>query len=183
MKIAILGAGNLGLSIASKDKYTNVSLVARNLGSQITTYYDNGNYEKIPFNLQAGITRRLKHAPINLALNMQYLNYWDLGNPEPGDDEEEDDFFKREEGFGKQIMRHLVFGFEILPSQNFIIRAGYNYQRRQELKFGERPGLVGFSAGFGLKIKRFHLDYAISQYHLAGSSNLFSLAINLNNNF
>jgi hypothetical protein len=176
-------AADLGLSIASKDKYTNVSLVARNLGSQITTYYDNGNYEKIPFNLQAGITRRLKHAPINLALNMQYLNYWDLGNPEPGDDEEEDDFFKREEGFGKQIMRHLVFGFEILPSQNFIIRAGYNYQRRQELKFGERPGLVGFSAGFGLKIKRFHLDYAISQYHLAGSSNLFSLAINLNNNF
>jgi hypothetical protein len=42
--------------------------------------------------------------------------------------------------------------------------------------------MVGMSAGFGLKIKRFRLDYAISQFHLAGSSNLFSLAINLNNN-
>jgi hypothetical protein len=80
-------------------------------------------------------------------------------------------------------MRHLVFGVEILPSENFIIRAGYNYQRRQELKFSERHGMVGLSAGFGLKIKRFHLDYGISQYHLAGSSNLFSLAINLNNDF
>ena len=80
-------------------------------------------------------------------------------------------------------MRHLVFGFEILPSENFIIRAGYNYQRRQELKFNERASMVGLSAGFGLKIKRFRLDYAISQYHLAGSSNLFSLAININNNF
>ena len=175
-------AADLGLSIASKDKYTNVSLVARNLGSQITTYYDNGDYEKIPFNLQAGITRRLKHAPINLALNMQYLNYWDLGTPEPNANDEENDFFQREESFGKQIMRHLVFGFEILPSENFVIRAGYNYQRRQELKFSERAGLVGLSAGFGLKIKRFHLDYAISQYHLAGSSNLFSLSININNN-
>ena len=176
-------AADFGISIASKSKYTNVSLVARNVGSQITTYYDNGNYEKIPFNLQAGISQRLKHAPINLALNMQYLNRWDLGTPSQDNNDGEIDFFQREEGFGKQIMRHLVFGFEILPSENFIIRAGYNYQRRQELKFSERAGLVGLSAGFGLKIKRFRLDYAISQYHLAGSSNLFSLAININNNF
>ena len=177
-------AADFGVSIASKSKQTNVSFVARNVGSQITTYYDNGGYEKIPFNLQAGISRRLKHAPINLAVNMQYLNHWDLGNPEPDENSDEEvDFFKREEGFGKQIMRHMIFGVEILPSQNFIIRAGYNYQRRQELKFSERPGMVGFSAGFGLKIKRFRLDYGISQFHLAGSSNLFSLAINLNNNF
>lgn len=176
-------AADFGVSIASKSKYTNVSVVARNVGTQITTYYDNGEYEKIPFNLQAGITRRLKHAPINLALNMQYLNHWDLGTPEPGNADGEIDFYKREEGFGKQIMRHIVFGFEILPSENFIIRAGYNYQRRQELKFNERAAMVGLSAGFGLKIKRFRLDYGIAQYHLAGSSNLFSLAININNNF
>jgi len=176
-------AADFGISIASKSKYTNVSLVARNVGSQITTYYDDGNYEKIPFNLQAGISRRLKHAPINLALNMQYLNHWDLGTPYPEKSDDELDFFEREESFGKQIMRHLVFGAEILPSENFIIRAGYNYQRRQELKFNERPGMVGFSAGFGLKIKRFSLDYAISQYHLAGSSNLFFWAININNKF
>ena len=176
-------AADFGISMASRSKYTNVSLVARNVGTQITTYYDNGKHEKIPFNLQAGITRRLKHAPINLALNLQYLNQWDLGTPEPNGNSEEIDFFKREESFGKQIMRHLVFGFELLPSENFTLRAGYNYQRRQELKFNDRASMVGLSAGFGLKIKRFRLDYAISQYHLAGSSNLFSLAININNNF
>lgn len=176
-------AADFGVSLASKSKYTNVSLVARNVGSQITTYYDNGEFEKIPLNVQAGISRRLKHAPILLAVDMQYLNRWDLGTPAPEtqNEEEDIDFFKREEGFGKQIMRHLVFGFEILPSENFTIRAGYNYQRRQELKFSERASMVGLSAGFGLKIKRFRLDYAISQYHLAGSSNLFSLAININN--
>jgi opacity protein-like surface antigen len=77
-------------------------------------------------------------------------------------------------------MRHLVIGAEILPSENFIIRAGYNYQRRQELKYDEKLSAVGFSFGFGVKIKRFRLDYGIAQYHLAGSSNLFSLAVNIN---
>ena len=77
-------------------------------------------------------------------------------------------------------MRHLIFGVEIFPSPNFILRAGYNYQRRQELKYDEKLSAVGFSFGFGIRIKRFTLDYGIAQYHLAGSSNLFSLAINLN---
>ena len=175
-------AADLGLSFASKGKFTNVSLVARNIGGQITTYYDSGEREKIPFNLQAGISQRLKHAPILLSLNMQYLNHWDLSNTVENDGET-DDFYEQEEALGKQIMRHLVFGVEILPSENFIIRAGYNYQRRQELKFNDRAAMVGLSAGFGLKIKRFRLDYAISQYHLAGSSNLFSLTVNINNNF
>lgn len=175
-------AADLGLSFASKGKFTNLSLVARNIGGQITTYYDTGEHENIPFNLQAGISQRLRHAPILLSLNMQYLNHWDLGNAVE-DDIETIGFYEQEEGLGKQIMRHLVWGVEILPSENFIIRAGYNYQRRQELKFNDRAAMVGFSAGFGLKIKRFRLDYAISQYHLAGSSNLFSLTTNINNKF
>ncbi|MGE0018119.1 MAG: type IX secretion system protein PorQ [Draconibacterium sp.] len=175
-------AADLGLSFASKGKFTNVSLVARNIGGQITTYYDSGEREKIPFNLQAGISQRLKHAPILLSLNMQYLNHWDLGNTVESDSET-NDFYEQEEALTKQIMRHLVFGVEILPSENFIIRAGYNYQRRQELKFNDRAAMVGLSAGFGLKIKRFRLDYAISQYHIAGSSNLFSLTVNINNKF
>ena len=77
----------------------------------------------------------------------------------------------------------MVFGVEFLPSKSFTLRAGYNYQRRQELKFDSKASTVGFSAGFGLKIKRFRLDYGISRFHLAGSSNLFSLSINLNDNY
>jgi len=174
-------AADLGISFSSKGKLTNVALVARNIGGQLTTYYDNGEKEKIPLNVQAGISQRLKHAPVILSANMQYLNKWDLGFATQ--ENESDDFYVQEESLAKQVMRHMVLGVEVLPSQNFTIRAGYNYQRRQELKFEEFGSMVGFSAGFGLKIKRFRLDYAISQYHLAGSSNLFSLSINLNNDF
>lgn len=177
-------AADLGVSFKSKNENTNVALVASNLGTQITTYYNNGNREPLPFNLQAGISSRLKYAPVILSLTMQHLNNWDLANPEP-DPNADDDllFFEREEGFGKQLMRHMVFGIELVPSKNFVIRGGYNYQRRQELKFEEKLSTVGFSLGFGVMVQRFRLDFATSRFHLAGSSNLFSLSINLNEKF
>lgn len=174
-------AADLGVGFASKSGRSNFGFVARNIGSQITTYYEDGNREPIPFDLQAGFSTRLQYAPVIFSLTMQHLNHWDLAYYEPADDAElTDEIFQREESFGKQFMRHVVLGVELLPSENFILRAGYNYQRRQELKFDERLSTVGFSMGFGVKIKRFHLDFATSRFHLAGSSNLFSLAINLN---
>ena len=177
-------AVDLGISFNSKTGLTNVALTASNIGTQITTYYDDGNREKIPFNLQAGLSRRLKHAPLIFSVTLQNLSNWDLANPEPDpNSDDEMSIFERDESFGKQIMRHTVLGIEILPSENFILRAGYNYQRRQELKFDDKLSTVGFSFGFGVKIKRFRLDYANSRFHLAGSSNLFSLAINLNESF
>ncbi len=177
-------AADLGVSFMSKTGLTNVALVASNMGMQITTYYDGGTREKIPFNLQAGISRRLQHAPLIFSITMQNLSNWDLANPDPDpNSDEETIIFEPEENFGKQIMRHTVLGVEILPSPNFILRAGYNYQVRQELKFDDNLSTVGFSFGFGIKVKRFRLDYANSRFHLAGSSNLFSLSINLNENF
>jgi len=173
-------AADLGVSLTSKNGRTNVGLVGRNIGTQITTYYQDGNREPIPFDLQAGISTRLQHAPVIFSLTLQQLNHWDLAYYEPEDDADISEVFQREESFAKQLMRHVVLGVELLPSENFILRAGYNYQRRQELKFDERLSTVGFSMGFGVKIKRFHLDFATSRFHLAGSSNLFSLAINLN---
>ncbi|MDX1283430.1 MAG: type IX secretion system protein PorQ [Draconibacterium sp.] len=176
-------AADLGLNFSSKNKLTNVAVVARNIGTQITTYYNNGNRERIPFNLQAGVSTKLKHAPVILSATMQHLNHWDLSEPDEKPDFNTGTVYEYDEGFAKQIMRHMVLGIEILPSENFIIRAGYNYQRRQELKFDDKASTVGISAGFGLKIKRFRLDYGISRFHLAGSSNLFSLSINLNEDF
>ncbi len=173
-------AADLGIGYATKNGFTNLALVARNMGMQITTYYEDGNREPIPFDLQAGISTRLQHAPVVFSLTMQHLNHWDLSYYKKEGDDDLTTIFEREESFGKQMMRHVVMGVELLPSDNFTIRAGYNYQRRQELKFEDKLSTVGFSLGFGVKVKRFRFDFATSRFHLAGSSNLFSLAINLN---
>lgn len=176
-------AADFGLNFITKKGNTSLGLVARNFGTQITTYYNDGQHENIPFNLQLGISQRLKHAPVILSATLQNLTNWDLYTPDEDSEFNTETIYEYDESFFKQTMRHLVLGVEILPSENFILRAGYNYQRRQELKLDEKGSTVGFSAGFGLKIKRFRLDYGVSRFHLAGSSNLFSLAINLNDNF
>ncbi|MFV0590608.1 MAG: type IX secretion system protein PorQ [Draconibacterium sp.] len=176
-------AADLGVNFTSKSGYTTLALVARNMGAQITTYYENGKRESIPFNLQAGISQRLQHAPVVLMATLQNLSHWKLYTPEEEPDFTTETVYQRDESFSKQFMRHLVLGVELLPSPNFTLRAGYNYQRRQELKYDDKASTVGFSAGFGLRIKRFRFDYGISRFHLAGSSNLFSVAINLNDNF
>jgi len=51
------------------------------------------------------------------------------------------------------------------------------------LGFKDKMSTVGFSWGFGFFISRFQFNYASARYHLAGASNLISVAINLNDGY
>lgn len=174
-------AADAGIAWFAENELTSLGLVARNFGTQITTYYENGQREPIPFDLEAGISQKLAHAPLVFNITAIHLNHWDLANS-TGQTTGEVIFYEPSENFGKQIMRHLVTGIEIMPSRHFSVRAGYSFQRRQELKLEQKPSTVGFSLGFGIKTRRFRLDYASSRFHLAGASNLVSLSVNLNRN-
>ena len=170
-----------GVSYASADRLTNVALVLKDMGGQISTYYDGAARESIPFDVQFGFSKRLAHAPFRLAVTLQHLQKWKLAQPEQVDNGFETTIKK--DSFGKMFMRHVVLGVELLPSENFTVRAGYNYQRRQELLFNDKASTVGFSWGFGFKIKRFHFNYGSARYHLAASSNHISVAIQLGNSY
>ena len=174
-------AADLGISHFSKNQNTVVALVARNIGTQITTYYDGAEKESIPFDLQFGISQKLAHAPIRLAATLQHLQKWELAKPV--EDNSGSSTVYTKDSFTKKFMRHMLLGVELLPSPNFTIRAGYNYQLRQEMKLNEKMSTVGFSWGFGFRISRFAISYGSARYHLAGSSNLISVAINLNDGF
>jgi hypothetical protein len=170
-------AADLGLSYFSRNGQTVTSLVARNIGTQIKTYYQGADRESIPFDLQFGVSQKLLHAPIRFAATMQHLQKWDLAKPV--EDSTGTAIVYKTDNFTKKFMRHLVLGVELLPSPNFTIRAGYNYQLRQELRMDEKMSTVGFSWGFGFRISRFQINYGSARYHLAGSSNIISVAINL----
>lgn len=174
-------ASDLGISHFSKNRLTIASLVARNVGSQITTYYDGAESESIPFDLQFGISQKLQHAPIRLAGTLQHLQKWDLAKPK--EVKEGSAMVLKDESAGQKLLRHVVLGVELLPSPNFTLRAGYNHQIRQELRLDEKMSTVGFSWGFGVRISRFHINYGSARYHLAGASNLISIALNLNEDF
>ena len=174
-------AADLGISYFSRNGLTVTSLVARNIGTQISTYYDGAERESIPFDLQFGVSQKLQHAPIRFAATMQHLQKWNLAKPE--EDKTGTTVVFKEDAFAKKFLRHLVLGVELLPSPNFTIRAGYNYQLRQELRMAERMSTVGFAWGFGFKISRFHFNYGSTRFHLSGSSNIISVALNLNEDF
>jgi hypothetical protein len=140
---------------------TTLGLVAKNAGFQLTSY--TGNREKLPFELQFGITQGLEHAPFRFSIVYQHLERWDLSY-ELNEEENLDPFGESIEKsgfdvFGDRLMRHLIFGVEFLIGKNFHVDLGYNYKRRQEMKLAGRPGMVGFSWGFGFRISKFHIAY------------------------
>lgn len=174
-------AMDVGIAYNNPNTRTTIGLVSKNMGMQITSY--TGIREKLPFEIQAGITQGLAHAPFRFNLTYQHLERWDLTYTKTGDNEFNSTGNEVEKSgfdvFGDKLMRHLVFGVEFLLGDNFHIDLGYNYKRRQEMKVNAKPGMVGFSAGFGFRISKFHFAFGRASYHLVGGTNHFSLTTNL----
>ncbi len=161
-----------------------LAVVVKNIGSQITTYTPN-NFEPMPFEIQIGASKKLKHAPFRFSANFHNLEVLDYYYDSPnqlestslfGADVVEED----KSHLAESIFRHFTTGAELLLSQNFNFRIGYNHQRRSELKLrgGSKAGAVGFNFGVGIKIKKFKIDYGRSIYSLAGTTNHLSISTN-----
>ncbi len=168
-------AADLGITCFSKDQLWVFAFVVRNLGSQITTYYENGITEPLPLNIQLGLSKRLSNAPARFYATLDHLNVWDiayeaLSGYQP---------VLQRGTFTSKLMRHLVLGGEIYPGKHLTVRFGYNYRRQKELAVDTRPGLVGFSAGIGVRIAKFNINYGVASYYLATTVHYFSLTTNL----
>ncbi len=179
-------AADLGITYFNPEKLFTAALVLKNMGSQVIKYYDGAERENMPFEIQAGVSQKLLHAPFRFSLTLQHLQKFDLTYESTIDNSNSYDPLNGEkisnnkfEVFGDKLMRHAIIGMEFLPGENFYASMGFNYQRRQELKVPVRAGGVGFSWGFGLKIKKYRFSFGRSTYHLSGASNHFSLIVNL----
>lgn len=172
---------NIGANYTTRNKLTTVSIVFKNLGAQISVY--DTEREKVPFEIQLGVSTKLEHAPFRFSIVAQQLqkpnltftksNYVNDYNIE----QEYEEVEKAE--FLDQLLRHFIFGVEFIPTKNFFIRGGFNYYRRQELKLADAPGMAGFSWGFGFKVSKLQFSYANARYNNASISNLFSVTTNL----
>jgi hypothetical protein len=158
------------------------SLIFKNIGRQLTAYTNEG-VEPLPFEIQAGISKKLAHVPFRYSILLQHLQKWDLTYADPnapvdpftGEVPEESGL----DAFADKAMRHIVLGGEFIPAKFLSIRFGYNYLRRQEMKVVSKPGTVGFSWGIGLKVSKFSFNYSRAAYHLAASPNFISISTNL----
>lgn len=184
-------AADVSVSYIDPDKLIATSLVARNIGRQITSYHGTGN-ERLPFDLVFGISKKLLNAPLRFSLVAHNLHKYDLTydnfievTPFPGDDQQ-DEPLTAEQRFTEvtgKLLRHAVLGIEFTPTSNFMVNLGYNYRRRQEMKVDTRLSTVGFSWGVGFRISHFMFQYGRSNYHLAGAPNHFSVTTSLDKLF
>jgi hypothetical protein len=166
-------AVDLGFSWHNRQNLISAGIVLRNMGCQITSY--TGEPEgNAPFEVMAGLSARLKHAPFRFSLTLRHLEKYDLTYTYRYSDPDRDqDKFSSE--FLENMFRHAVAGVEVIPHKNIYMSIGYNHQRRSELRTESRTGGSGLSWGFGINSSAITVEFGRASYHLAGASNTVSL--------
>ena len=148
---------DLGINYYDPDEELSISAVAKNLGGQLKAYDE--EYEKMPIDLQLGVTKRFENTPFRASATLVNLNHWDSG-----------------------IKNHINLGAELLLGDNLWLGGGYNFRRADEMKISngnvgeESSHGAGFSFGGGINLERFHLNVAYGKYHVSSNS----LLINVN---
>lgn len=151
-------ASDLGLNYYDEVHGWSISAVAKNLGGQVKAYQD--EYEKIPIDLQLGVSKRLAAAPLRFSATLSRLNRWDTS-----------------------FIQHVALGVDVFIGESIYIAGGYNFRRRDEMKISESDGSsshgAGLSVGAGLTLKRFKLSAAYAKYHVSASSILINATYSL----
>ena len=145
---------------------------------QITSYAGEER-QKLPFEIQAGVSQRLAHAPFRFSLTLRHLEKFDLTYNYAESSSSTDE--TNTSDFAENLMRHAVVGVELIPHKNFYFSAGYNYQRRRELQIESKVSTVGLSWGFGINTSWMDIEFGRATYHLAGSSTHLSLILRPDN--
>lgn len=154
-----IGVGvDLGLNYYDEDRELSLSAVARNLGGQVKAYED--DFERMPFDLQVGITKRIGMSPLRLSATMTKLHDWN-----------------------ESFMNHFVVGLDVLLSSSIYVAAGYNFRRTDEMSINDGEGSsshgAGLSFGAGLQLERFKLQASYAKYHVSSTSLLFNVSYSL----
>lgn len=150
---------DLGVNYYHPDKEWSLSFVLKNLGGQLKAYDD--NYEKMPIDVQMGVSKRFTSFPLRLSLTLVDLNHLDYA-----------------------FSDHIVLGTDFMLTENFWIGGGYNFRRANEMKIQSVDGKnnshrAGLSLGTGVNLERFKINLAYAKYHVSSSSVVLSLAYNL----
>ena len=158
---------DLGLNYYNPDAMLSASIVARNLGGQIKTY--DGIHEPLPFNLLAGISKDLRHAPVRLSLTLTDLHRWKA----------EDFHNSSDDSWAEILLKHFIIGADVFPTTNTYISAGYNFLLHSELKNNVKRSLEGLFIGAGLQVRSMRIGVSYGKYHVAASSLMMNFAIQL----
>jgi hypothetical protein len=173
-----------GLIYQDSAKLFTAAVEVKNLGFQLKKY-DGTDPDELPFDLQAGITKRLQNAPFSFSLTAQRIHQFDIIY--------NDTSFNNENGFSNssnkkfsfdKLLNHFILATTVYLGDKVEVQAGYNFLRRKELSIGNGGnGLNGFSMGAGVSLGKITVRYARAYYQSNTALNQFGLNIKLNEYF
>jgi hypothetical protein len=152
-------AVDLGLNYYDTESNWSIGAVARNLGGQVKAYDD--DFERMPLDVQLGVTKRLASSPLRFSATLTRLNDWEYG-----------------------IGKHLVLGADLLLSDQFYVAAGYNAMRASVMTISagendESSHGAGLSIGAGMMLERLQLHIAYGKYHVSSNSLMINFSYKL----
>ena len=168
---------DVGVNYYDSAQGFQAGLLFRNMGAQWRTYDQVG--EDMPFDVQLGVTKRLKYAPLQFSLTAHRLHRFDLlyrdtlfmadnGWPRTGG------------GIPEKILRHATLAVQGFVGERIDLALGYSFMRRGELSIpGAANGMAGFSMGAGVSLRRLKLRYARSIHRPGAAFSQFSITADL----
>ncbi|WP_080903579.1 type IX secretion system protein PorQ [Parabacteroides sp. Marseille-P3160] len=169
-----IGLGvDAGLSYYESEKNFSFGFTLKNIGAQLTAYDE--EREKMPWDIQMGITKKMEHAPIRFSLTAMYLNRWKFDYIDDNNRPKE-----IEENFSKRLFKHFIIGVDLVPSDNFWIGVGFNPKTNMDMKLAEGGnGMGGFSIGAGLRVSKFDVSASVARYHPSALSLMVGISTSL----
>lgn len=182
-------AGAIGVDVAATYwSYSNwaFTLAGRNIGRQLFIVNMQNDKKWLPFTLDFTASKKLNHLPLTIILGYRDITHWnkiyddplhlyDTYDPITGDYTTP----SKTSQFFTNLGCHFVIGGELEIGKNLLLRVSYNYADHHNMDVPQKRTLVGLSAGFGVRIKAFQIDYAYSRSNIVGSPHFLSLRLDL----
>ncbi|MCQ2068761.1 MAG: type IX secretion system protein PorQ [Bacteroidaceae bacterium] len=151
------------------DNGLSLGLAATNLGGQIKAFEN--TFQKMPFDVCAGVTWQLPHAPLRFTLSCDNLTRWNASDFYFAEDESK--------GFGEILKRHISLGADVNLTDRFYIAAGCSLRTRAEMAGKGNKGFTGMTIGTGLRMGRIMFDLSYGKYQVSESSLICNFAFNI----
>ncbi len=168
---------DLGINYYDDERDLSLSFVAANLGGQIKRF--DQAYDRLPFDLRIGWSQSFGSFPVRFSVTAWNLTKWSLPYVETGDGAADAEPVVKD-SFKSNLFRHLVFGADLISSDNFYIGLGYNYKTRTDMATYSRNMLSGFSLGAGITAGSFTVGIALAQPHTGATTFMLNLNCNIN---
>lgn len=178
---ALAATFDLAASYTNDNRSLTATLMARNAGAQLLTF--DGTAERLPFELSAAMSYKLRNAPFRLFAALTELQRWNLRYTDPLHPTSVTDPFTGEvteegwlAGTFDNLMRHTLFGVELALGRSLYARVGYSWRQTAEMRGVDAVNFSGFSFGVGVRTRRFEFGYARRNYHMTQAPNYLTIS-------